>query len=51
MAKPASLGAHWRMLLLTVVLFGLVALAGCVIDILANLFVLPLPGGAQWKKR
>ena len=31
--------------------FGLVVLAGCVIDILANLFVLPLLGGAQWKKR
>ncbi|PYI48147.1 MAG: hypothetical protein DMF10_04890 [Verrucomicrobia bacterium] len=31
--------------------FGLVVLAGCVIDILANLFVLPLLGGAQLKKR
>src|SRR5207237_8417235 len=31
--------------------FGLVVLAGCIIDILANLFVLPLLGGAQWKKR
>jgi predicted RND superfamily exporter protein len=31
--------------------FGLVVLAGCVIDILANLFVLPLLGGAQWKKK
>src|SRR5438874_10299643 len=31
--------------------FGLVVLAGCFIDILANLFVLPLLGGAQWKKR
>jgi predicted RND superfamily exporter protein len=31
--------------------FGLVVLAGCVIDILANLFVLPLLGGATWKKR
>jgi predicted RND superfamily exporter protein len=30
--------------------FGLVVLAGCVIDILANLFVLPLLGGAQLKK-
>lgn len=30
--------------------FGLVVLAGCTIDILANLFVLPLLGGAQWKK-
>src|SRR5438477_6192982 len=31
--------------------FGLVVLAGLVIDILANLFVLPLLGGAQWKKK
>ena len=31
--------------------FGLAVLAGCVIDILANLFVLPLLGGAQWKKK
>jgi len=31
--------------------FGLVVLAGLVIDILANLFVLPLLGGAQLKKR
>jgi predicted RND superfamily exporter protein len=31
--------------------FGLVVLAGCVIDILANLLVLPLLGGAQWKKK
>src|SRR6266576_3298970 len=31
--------------------FGLVVLVGCIIDILANLFVLPLLGGAQWKKR
>src|SRR5438034_7416158 len=31
--------------------FGLVVLAGCIIDILANLFVLPLLGGAQWKTR
>jgi uncharacterized protein len=31
--------------------FGIVVLAGCVIDVLANLFVLPLLGGAQWKKR
>jgi predicted RND superfamily exporter protein len=29
--------------------FGLVVLAGTVIDILANLFLLPLLGGAQWK--
>ena len=29
--------------------FGLVVLAGLVIDILANLFVLPLLGGASWK--
>jgi hypothetical protein len=31
--------------------FGLVALAGTIIDILANPFVLPLFGGAQWKKK
>jgi hypothetical protein len=31
--------------------FGLVVRAGCTIDILANLFVLPLLGGAQLKKR
>jgi uncharacterized protein len=31
--------------------FGLVVLAGCIIDILANLFVLPLLGGAGLKKR
>jgi len=31
--------------------FGLVVLAGCVIDILANLLVLPLLGGAPLKKR
>src|SRR5438552_3361639 len=31
--------------------FGLVVLAGCVIDILANLLVLPLLGGANLKKR
>jgi uncharacterized protein len=31
--------------------FGLVVLAGTIIDILANLFVLPLLGGAQWKMR
>lgn len=33
--------------------FGLVVLAGCVIDILANLFVLPLLGGAtlRWKNK
>jgi len=26
-------------------------LAGCIIDILANLFVLPLLAGPQWKKK
>ncbi|HEY4285025.1 MAG TPA: MMPL family transporter [Chthoniobacterales bacterium] len=31
--------------------FGLVVLAGCIIDILANLFVLPLLGGAELKKQ
>src|SRR4030095_10363343 len=31
--------------------FGVVVLAGLLIDILANLFVLPLLGGAEWKKR
>ncbi len=31
--------------------FGMVVLAGCIIDILANLFVLPLLGGAPLKKR
>ena len=31
--------------------FGMVVLAGCIIDILANLFVLPLLGSAQWKKK
>ena len=31
--------------------FGLVVLAGCIVDILANLFVLPLLGGAQWKRK
>jgi len=31
--------------------FGMVVLAGLVIDILANLFVLPLLGGAEWKKK
>jgi len=31
--------------------FGLVVLAGLIIDILANLFVLPLLGGAKWKKK
>jgi predicted RND superfamily exporter protein len=31
--------------------FGLVVLAGTIIDILSNLFVLPLLGGAQWTKR
>jgi uncharacterized protein len=30
--------------------FGLVVLAGCIIDILANLFVLPLLGGAELRK-
>jgi predicted RND superfamily exporter protein len=30
--------------------FGLVVLAGLVIDLLANLFLLPLLGGAEWKK-
>jgi len=30
--------------------FGLVVLAGCVVDILANLFVLPLLGGAELRK-
>lgn len=29
--------------------FGLVVVSGTVIDILANLFVLPLLGGAEWK--
>ena len=31
--------------------FGLVVLAGCIIDVLANPFVLPLLGSAQWKKK
>lgn len=31
--------------------FGLVVLAGTIIDILANLVVLPLLGGAQWKTK
>ena len=31
--------------------FGLVVLAGCLTDILANAFVLPLLGGAHLKKR
>jgi uncharacterized integral membrane protein len=31
--------------------FGLVVLAGLIVDILGNLFVLPLLGGAQWKKK
>ena len=31
--------------------FGLVVLGGCIIDILANLFVLPLLGGAELKKK
>ena len=30
--------------------FGLVVVAGTVIDILANLFMLPLLGGAEWKR-
>ena len=29
--------------------FGLVVVFGTIIDILANLFVLPLLGGARWK--
>ena len=31
--------------------FGLVVLAGTAIDIAANLFVLPLMGGAEWRKK
>jgi predicted RND superfamily exporter protein len=31
--------------------FGLVVLAGTIVDILANLFVLPLLGGAEWKRK
>ena len=31
--------------------FGLVVVAGCIIDIVANLFALPLLGGAPLKKR
>jgi hypothetical protein len=31
-------------------LFGLVVLAGCIIDILANRFILPLLGSARLKK-
>jgi predicted RND superfamily exporter protein len=31
--------------------FGLIVLAGLIVDILANLFVLPLLGGAQWKRK
>jgi uncharacterized protein len=31
--------------------FGLVVLAGTVIDIAANLFLLPLLGGAEWGRR
>jgi predicted exporter len=31
--------------------FGLLVLAGCIINIVANLFVLPLLGGAPLKKR
>jgi len=31
--------------------FGLVVVCGTIIDILANLFVLPLLGGAEWKKQ
>ena len=30
--------------------FGVVVLAGLIVDILANLFVLPLLGGANWKE-
>jgi predicted RND superfamily exporter protein len=30
--------------------FGVVVLAGLVVDVLANLFVLPLLGGAEWMK-
>jgi predicted RND superfamily exporter protein len=31
--------------------FGLVVVAGTIVDILANLFLLPLLGGAEWKGR
>ena len=31
--------------------FGLVIVAGTILDILANLFVLPLLGGAEWKRK
>src|SRR5436190_5571327 len=31
--------------------FGLVVLAGLIVDIAANLFVLPLLGGAEWKRK
>jgi predicted RND superfamily exporter protein len=31
--------------------FGLVVVAGTILDILANLFVLPLLGSAQWKTK
>lgn len=31
--------------------FGIVVVAGTVVDILANLFVLPFLGGAQWKRK
>src|SRR5205823_14173870 len=31
--------------------FGLVVVFGTIIDILANLFVLPLLGGTQWNRR
>jgi uncharacterized protein len=31
--------------------FGLVVVAGAIVDILANLFVLPLLGGAEWKRK
>ena len=31
--------------------FGLVVLVGLMVDILANLFVLPLLGGAEWKRK
>jgi predicted RND superfamily exporter protein len=30
--------------------FGVVVLAGTIVDILANLFVLPLLGGAEWRR-
>ena len=31
--------------------FGLVIVVGTIVDILANLFVLPFLGGAEWKKK